>query len=101
MQFHEKRSYQNFFPGFDETYIDELDLGVWPNYYQDNLSSSGHGASPRPGGGELDLGVWPNYYQDNLSSSGHGASPRPGGGETVFATPAELWANKADKKHSY
>ena len=72
VQFHEKRSYQNFFPGFDETYIDELDLGVWPN-----------------------------YYQDNLSSSGHGASPRPGGGETVFATPAELWANKADKKHSY
>ena len=33
VQFLERRSYQNFFPRFDETYIDELDLGVWPNYY--------------------------------------------------------------------
>ena len=30
VQFLEKRSYQNFFPRFDETYIDELDLGKWP-----------------------------------------------------------------------
>ena len=67
VQFLEKRSYQNFFPGFDETYIDELDLGVWPNTYQDNLSSSGHGASPRPGGGEM-----------------------------VYSTPAQLWARWGD-----
>ena len=67
VQFLERRSYQNFFPRFDETYIDELDLGVWPN-----------------------------YYQDNLSSSGHGASPRPGGGEVVYATPAQLWARWED-----
>ncbi len=31
VQFLEKRSYQNFFPRFDEMYINELDLGEWPN----------------------------------------------------------------------
>ena len=67
VQFLERRSYQNFFPRFDETYIDELDLGVWPN-----------------------------YYQDNLSSSGHGASPRPGGGEVTYVTPAQIWARWQD-----
>ena len=30
VQFLEKRSYQNFFPRFDEKYINELDLGDWP-----------------------------------------------------------------------
>lgn len=39
VQFLEKRSYQNFFPHFDETYIDELDLGEWPLLVQDNLGS--------------------------------------------------------------
>lgn len=48
VQFLEKHSYQNFFPRFDETYIDELDLGKWPNTYPDNLPNTG-GASPRPG----------------------------------------------------
>ena len=31
VQFLEKRSYQNFFPRFDEKYINELDLGEWPS----------------------------------------------------------------------
>ena len=48
VQFLEKRSYQNFFPRFDETYIDELDLGKWPSIYPDN-SPTGGGAQPRPG----------------------------------------------------
>ena len=48
VQFLEKRSYQNFFPRFDETYIDELDLGKWPSIYPDN-SPAGGGAQPRPG----------------------------------------------------
>jgi len=48
VQFLEKRSYQNFFPRFDETYIDELDLGKWPSIYPDNSPNSG-GAQPRPG----------------------------------------------------
>ena len=48
VQFLEKRSYQNFFPRFDETYIDELDLGKWPSIYPDNSPNTG-GASPRPG----------------------------------------------------
>ena len=46
VQFLEKRSYQNFFPRFDETYIDELDLGSWPDIYPDNLSSGGMSGSP-------------------------------------------------------
>ena len=62
VQFLEKRSYQNFFPRFDETYIDELDLGKWPSTYPDNLPNTG------------------------------GATPRPGAGETTYASPAELWA---------
>lgn len=60
VQFLEKRSYQNFFPRFDEylckpnampsllehckgaakfmqTYIDELDLGKWPSIYSDSM----------------------------------------------------------------
>ena len=44
VQFLEKRSYQNFFPHFDETYIDELDLGEWPSIYPDNLPSGGSGS---------------------------------------------------------
>ncbi len=48
VQFLEKRSYQNFFPRFDENYIDELDLGKWPSIYPDN-SPTGGGAQPRPG----------------------------------------------------
>ena len=47
VQFLEKRSYQNFFPRFDETYIDELDLGKWPSIYPDN-SPSGGGAQTWP-----------------------------------------------------
>jgi hypothetical protein len=31
VQFHERRSYQNFFPRFDETYIDELDYAQRTN----------------------------------------------------------------------
>ena len=30
VQFLEKRSYQNFYPDFDNRYIDELDLGTMP-----------------------------------------------------------------------
>lgn len=40
VQFLEKRSYQNFYPQFDETYIDELDLGEWPNIYPDNIGGN-------------------------------------------------------------
>ncbi len=47
VQFLEKRSYQNFFPRFDETYIDELDLGKWPSIYPDN-SPTGGGAQTWP-----------------------------------------------------
>ena len=48
VQFLEKRSYQNFYPHFDETYIDELDLGEWPHIHPDNIASGGM-SGPRPG----------------------------------------------------
>ena len=48
VQFLEKRSYQNFYPHFDETYINELDLGEWPHIFPDNISSGGM-SGPRPG----------------------------------------------------
>ena len=48
VQFLEKRSYHNFYPHFDETYIDELDLGEWPHIHPDNIASGGM-SGPRPG----------------------------------------------------
>ena len=38
VQFLEKRSYQNFFPRFDEKYINELDLGNWPSLTPSNIT---------------------------------------------------------------
>ena len=38
VQFLEKRSYQNFFPRFDEKYINELDLGNWPSMSTANVT---------------------------------------------------------------
>ena len=38
VQFLEKRSYQNFFPRFDEKYINELDLGEWPSLTPSNIT---------------------------------------------------------------
>ncbi len=66
VQFLEKRSYQNFYPEFDETYIDELDLGEWPNIYPDNLPSGG------------------------MSGSG------PSGQQNTYASPAQVWARWQD-----
>ena len=67
VQFLEKRSYQNFYPEFDETYIDELDLGEWPHIFPDNISSGGMSGSPRPG------------WED-----------------AVYMTPAQMWAKWQD-----
>ena len=66
VQFLEKRSYQNFYPHFDENYIDELELGEWPHIFPDNISSGG-------------------------MSSG-----RPGWEDAVYATPAQMWARWQD-----
>jgi len=32
VQFLERRSFRNFYPKWDETYVDELDLGEWPKH---------------------------------------------------------------------
>ena len=66
VQFLEKRSYQNFFPHFDETYIDELDLGEWPHSHPDNISSGGMSGS------------------------------RPGWEDATYMTPAQMWARWQD-----
>ena len=67
VQFLEKRSYQNFYPHFDETYIDELELGEWPHIHPDNLNSGGMSGNPRPG------------WED-----------------ATYATPAQMWAKWQD-----
>lgn len=66
VQFLEKRSYQNFYPHFDETYIDELDLGEWPHIHPDNISSGGM------------------------------SGPRPGWEDAVYMTPAQMWSRWQD-----
>ena len=66
VQFLEKRSYQNFYPHFDETYIDELDLGEWPHIFPDNISSGGMSGS------------------------------RPGWEDAIYMTPAQMWARWQD-----
>ena len=67
VQFLEKRSYQNFYPHFDETYIDELELGEWPHIHPDNINSGGMSGNPRPG------------WED-----------------ATYATPAQMWARWQD-----
>ena len=51
VQFLEKRSYQNFYPDFDEKYIDELGLGSMPYWRPNNYGDASGGMSgrPRPG----------------------------------------------------
>ncbi|MBO6250829.1 MAG: hypothetical protein J6N71_05720 [Muribaculaceae bacterium] len=66
VQFLEKRSYQNFYPTFDETYIDELDLGEWPHIFPDNISSGGMSGA------------------------------RPGWEDATYMTPAQMWARWQD-----
>ena len=67
VQFLEKRSYQNFYPHFDETYIDELELGEWPHIHPDNINSGGMSGNPRPG------------WED-----------------ATYMTPAQMWAKWQD-----
>ncbi|MBO4871579.1 MAG: hypothetical protein J5565_06325 [Muribaculaceae bacterium] len=51
VQFLEKRSYQNFYPDFDNRYIDELELGSMPYWKPNNYAEASGGMSgrPRPG----------------------------------------------------
>ena len=67
VQFLEKRSYQNFYPHFDETYIDELELGEWPHIHPDNINSGGMSGNPRQG------------WED-----------------ATYMTPAQMWAKWQD-----
>ena len=73
VQFLEKRSYQNFYPHFDETYIDELDLGEWPHIHPDNISSGGM-SGPRPGWEDGDHGI--KQAQDDYQRLMNNKSPK-------------------------
>lgn len=61
VQFLDKRSYQNFYPDFDEKFIDELELGPMPYWKPDNHADASGGMAnnrPRPGfidGDEADV----------------------------------------------
>ena len=47
VQFIAGRSFQNFYPGFDNTYIDELELGAIPNWLPNNKASASGGGTNR------------------------------------------------------
>ncbi len=51
VQFIAGRSYQNFYPAFDGTYIDELDLGLIPNWVPNNMQSGGGNSGGGNSGG--------------------------------------------------
>lgn len=76
VQFIGGRSYQNFYPKFDKTYIDELDLGDIPVWLPDNYQETSGGRN----------------RNDRVGTAG----PRGGGGgsgEKVTKTTADAWGD--------
>ena len=51
VQFLEKRSFQNFYPKFDDTYVDEINLPAIPRFYANGVSPSTVGNRPGWGNG--------------------------------------------------
>ena len=90
VQFIAGRSFQNFYPAFDNTYIDELDLGAIPVWTPDNKAQASGGSnkqndrpSTRPGGS--------GSRGDNTSVSSEDKSPAQAWGTgDVVALP---WVN--------
>lgn len=83
VQFISGRSFQNFYPAFDNTYIDELDLGAIPYWIPDNYADT-------HGGG--------NNRNTRPSTRPGGAGSRPGGSggsggqeESITKTTSEAW----------
>lgn len=57
VQFIAGRSFQNFYPSFDDTYINELELGLIPRWVPNNLSEhQSHGGGSSGGGGRRRAG---------------------------------------------
>lgn len=78
VQFIAGRSYQNFYPKFDDTYIDELELDPIPLWLPDNYNDI-HGGNNR---------------NDRSSTRDRGATGRGGGantGEKRYLTPDQAW----------
>lgn len=76
VQFLEKRSFQNFYPDFDQQYIDELELGYMPNWRPQNIaelqdSSTINNGRTRPG------------HED----------PDDIGEPPLYVTPADAWSD--------
>ena len=79
VQFIAGRSFQNFYPAFDNTYIDELELGAIPKWLPNNRAQGQGGGS--------------NNRNDRPSSRPHGTGTR-GDQEQVESTdvsPEEAW----------
>lgn len=80
VQFIAGRSYQNFYPKFDDTYIDEIELDAIPLWLPDNYRDIRGG----------------NNRNDRTSTRGRGATGRGGGAATedkTYLTPQEAWGN--------
>lgn len=85
VQFISGRSFQNFYPTFDNTYIDELELGTIPRWLPDNIS-------------ELDTSAGSNNRNDRTGNRNRGAGTRPGTegnaedpAVTEYKSPVEAW----------
>ena len=72
VQFISGRSFQNFYPAFDNTYIDELDLGAIPTWLPNNGSSQAGGISMSPeaawGTGDVIALPWANASSGNIQN---------------------------------
>lgn len=80
VQFIAGRSYQNFYPRFDKTYIDELELGAIPRWVPDNYSETSGGRS----------------RNDRADTRGRGASSRGGESgqpEAETKSTQEAWSD--------
>lgn len=72
VQFISGRSFQNFYPAFDNTYIDELDLGAIPTWLPNNGSSQAGGIPMSPeaawGTGDVIALPWANASSGNIQN---------------------------------
>lgn len=72
VQFIAGRSFQNFYPAFDNTYIDELDLGAIPTWLPNNGSSQAGGIPMSPeaawGTGDIIALPWANASSGNIQN---------------------------------
>lgn len=81
VQFLEKRSYQNFYPDFDNRYIDELQLGTMPYWKPDNYAEASGGMSNR---------LRPGYATGDETTVEYKSPAQAWGNSDIIALP---WVN--------